>query len=66
MKFNEKMKLHRIANGWTQTELAEKMGVKQAVISRWESETRTPTPRNVVLIAKALNVEPIYLLKEDE
>ena len=66
MKFTDKMKLHRRAKGWTQFDMAEKMGLQQTIISSWEVGRRVPTPKNIIKIAEALDVDALYLLKEDE
>jgi len=47
----------RLAMGITQTELARKMGTKQAVISRFESGVANPTYNFLTKLATALNRE---------
>ena len=39
----ERIKELRKANGMTQTELAEKMGVTKGTVSTWETNSRTPS-----------------------
>lgn len=41
----------------TQSELAEKVGVSQSYLARWESGTVTPRPKALRQIARALGVE---------
>ena len=38
----ERIKQLRKENGWTQTELAEKMGVTKGTVSTWETDSRRP------------------------
>jgi transcriptional regulator with XRE-family HTH domain len=44
--------------GWTQGQLAEKLGVEQPTVQRWEKGTREPDMSKLVEIATALGVEP--------
>ena len=39
----ERIKELRKANGMTQTELAEKMGVTKGTVSTWETDSRKPS-----------------------
>lgn len=45
----------RKEKGWTQTELAERVGVNQIQVSRWENGKHLPTLEQFVAIADALN-----------
>ena len=36
--FMNPVKRERLENGWTQKELADKLGVKQSVVAKWERE----------------------------
>lgn len=45
----------RKEKGLTQTELAERMGVNQIQVSRWENGKHLPTLEQFVVIADALN-----------
>ena len=44
----------RMEKGWTQKDLAEKMGVKQSLVSRWESGECNYTINTLIDIADAL------------
>ncbi len=46
----------RRAKGWTQKDLAEKMGVKQSLVSRWESGDCNYTIDTLIDIADALGL----------
>ena len=49
----------------TQPELAEKIGVHETTIRRWEQEKdRGPDGKTVTLLAEVLNTTPEYLLTE--
>jgi transcriptional regulator with XRE-family HTH domain len=52
----ERLKELREKAGLTQTELAEKVGVKRDAVARWEAGAREPGWSNVVALAEALGV----------
>ena len=52
----------RAAKGWTQAELAERAGVTQQSIQRYESGAREPRADALVGIARACGVSVSYLL----
>lgn len=45
----------RLKIGLTQTELAERIGVRQAAISEYESGEKVPGVENLIRLADALN-----------
>lgn len=55
MKPNEFIKKEREQRGWTQMELAEKLGVSKATITKYEAGTRTPSDSVKKEIAKLFN-----------
>lgn len=60
-----KLPVLRMLNGrMTQVELAEKMGVNNTTIVRWEKDMRKMTVGNLVNLCKILNVSPNDLLQE--
>jgi len=63
---SDKIKLHRIAVGLTQAELAKKIGAQMVVVSRWERGVNLPRAKYIPLLAEVLKVDALYLLKEDE
>lgn len=52
----------RKQKGWTQTDLAERMGVEQPTIGRWERGNREPDIGQILALAQHLGVEPGLLL----
>lgn len=45
----------RIEQGYSQLDLAMKLGVAQNTVSNWENEIRIPRPKHLKAIAKVLN-----------
>lgn len=67
MTTGERIKAARIAAGMTQTELAEKVGVKFSAIHKYETGLVVNLKRDTIgKLAKALCVNPSYLLCLDE
>lgn len=52
-----KIKSIRLKRGITQKELAEKIGVKQKDISRWENDVYKPKVNKLIRIAEALSCD---------
>lgn len=67
MTTGERIKAARIAAGMTQSELAEKVGVKFSAIHKYETGLIVNLKRDTIgKLAKALDVKPSYLLCVDE
>lgn len=63
MTTGERIKAARIAAGMTQSELAEKVGVKFSAIHKYETGLIVNLKRDTIgKLAKALGVKPSYLL----
>ena len=58
----ERLREVRKSNRMKQTELAELLGVRNAAISRYESEKDTPSDANKVKLARYFNISLDYLL----
>lgn len=58
----ERLKEMRVKAGLTQQELGEKLGLGKSTISEWESGKRMPGLELVEDIAKALGIDPWYLM----
>jgi transcriptional regulator with XRE-family HTH domain len=46
----------REAKGWTQQELADRIGVSRTAVTQWESGRTTPTANNLAAVASILGV----------
>ena len=57
----DRMRKRRKEVGWTQTELAEKVGTSQAVIQKIENG-KSLRPRILEQLAQALDVKPAWLM----
>ena len=55
-KFSQRLKESRLKKGLTQTELGEKVGVKQSTFTNWENGKREPSYENLVKLADLLEV----------
>jgi transcriptional regulator with XRE-family HTH domain len=65
MSLQERVKQLRKENGWSQGELAERVGGDPAQISRYENGRITPSADAVVKLAEVFDVSTDYLLVED-
>lgn len=63
IRFN--LKMYRTLNGMTQVELANKLGVSQAMVSQYERAWWNVQNSTILQIAKALGVDPMELFLDD-
>ena len=62
MNIKDIIKQKRLEGGYTMKELAEKVGVSEATVSRWESgNLATMKHTKIMLLAKALKISPAML-----
>lgn len=59
---SEKIKNLRQTRGWTQAELARRIGITRNGINSWEQGLSTPSPASLVDLAKIFSVSTDYLL----
>ncbi len=59
--FTERLKELRLKKGLTQTELGEKVGVKQNTFTNWENGKREPSFENLIKLADLLEVSLDWL-----
>ena len=52
----------RIAMGWSQVHLAEKLNISKQTVSNWENDNIQPSIEMLVRIAKLFHVSTDYLL----
>lgn len=62
MTIGERIKEQRENKGWTQNELAEKLGITQDSISLWEKNRRIPNTPYIIELCKILKISTDYLL----
>ncbi len=62
MEFSERLKNLRKQAGFTQVDVASKLGISQQAYASWERGAKKPTQDNLVKIAQILNVSVDYLL----
>lgn len=62
MNIKDIIKQKRLECGYTMKELAERVGVSEATVSRWESGNLTTMKHTkIMLLAKALKISPAML-----
>lgn len=66
MNLSKKVFELRKAQGLSQEQLAEKLGVSRQSVSKWESGDSVPELERIVEMGKVFNVTTDYLLKESE
>lgn len=52
--------------GWSQEELAEKLGVTRQSVSKWEGAQSVPDIDKILQLARLFGVTTDYLLKEEQ
>ena len=62
MEFSERLKKLRKEAGFTQVDVASKLGISQQAYASWERGIKKPTQDNLVRIAQILNVSVDYLV----
>lgn len=60
----EKIAMLRKQNGWSQEDLAMKLGVSRQSVSKWESTASIPDLERIVKLAEIFEVSTDYLLKD--
>ncbi len=53
---------HRGKRGWTQTDLAERLGISRVAVSHLEADMSTPGERTIALLAGLFKLEPHELV----
>ena len=64
--FSERLKELRLKKGLTQTELGEKVGVKQNTFTNWEKGRREPSSENLIKLADLLEVSLDWLFGREQ
>ncbi len=66
MEFHENLSALRKAKGFSQEEIAEKLGVSRQAISKWENGLTSPEMANIAKLCEILEVTPNKLLGYEE
>jgi len=66
MSAGERIKAARTALGWSQSRLAEAVGVSRPAVTQWESGATTPDPDNAALIGRALGRSAHWIIYGEE
>ena len=61
-----KLQKLRKANGYSQEELADKLGISRQAVSKWERAESSPDTDNLIILARLYNVSLDELLSTDE
>ena len=61
----EKVTALRKKKGWSQEELAEKLGISRQSVSKWESGTSIPDIDKIIMMSRLFGVSTDYLLKDE-
>ena len=61
----DKIMAERKKNGWSQEELAEKIGVTRQAVSKWEGAQSTPDLQKLLQMSNVFGVTADYLLKDE-
>ena len=56
---------NRKKNGWSQEELADKLGVSRQSVSKWEGAQAVPDMKKIVQMSEVFGVSTDYLLRDD-
>jgi len=62
--FGKQLAALRHARGWTQAELAIRLGTTVKMVTYYEREAENPTRKTIEHIAKVLGVDPVELMGE--
>lgn len=61
----DKITMLRKRSGWSQEELAERLGVSRQAVSKWESGTSLPDLDRIIKMSELFCVSTDYLLKDE-
>ena len=65
MNIADRIQYLRKQKGYSQEELADKVGVSRQAVSKWESEQTTPDLEKVIAMSELFEVTTDYILKGD-
>ena len=56
---------NRKKNGWSQEELADKLGVSRQSVSKWEGAQAVPDMKKIIQLSEVFGVSTDYLMKDE-
>lgn len=62
MEFKDKIKELRVSKNLSQQQLADKLGLSQSAVAKWELGKTEPTASAIIAIAKFFNETTDYIL----
>ena len=62
----ERINILRTACGWSQVDLAKRLGVAKQTVSNWENENIQPSIEMLLQLARVFNTSTDYLLGLDQ
>lgn len=65
MILSEKIMKLRKQNGWSQEDLAEKLGISRQSVSKWESAASIPDLDKIIRMSELFGISTDYLLKDE-
>ena len=66
MNMADRIQSLRKSKGFSQEELADKVGVSRQAVSKWESEQSTPDIEKIIILSELFEVTTDYILKGTE
>ena len=65
MKLEEKLQLLRKQNGYSQEELAERIGIARQTISKWENGQAIPEINGLIRLSELYGITVDRIVKDD-
>ena len=65
MDFGDKLKQYRLKEGFSQEQLAEKIGVSRQAITKWETKKGLPDVENMIILAEIFKITLDELVREE-
>lgn len=66
MTIGEKIYTLRKSSGWSQEELADRIGVTRQAVSRWEADSAKPDADKIIELCDLFQISADYLLRDVE
>ena len=64
MNIADRIQYLRKQKGYSQEELADKVGVSRQAVSKWENGSSDPSTTNLIALANLFDITPEEMLKE--